>query len=135
MFLSPGRHPVYAAVVMRSLIKVKATYSLIIVPDGIGHICCHFLCTLKLKQNVVLHGAAAEGDKMNFLAFPRKLLNHILREHKQPFFPLLPNRAFLLIGIIEAITWKHKEKSQWNHIRNNNNNIEIHVVAKIPALH
>lgn len=134
MFLSPGRDPVYAAVVMRSLRKVKATYSLVIIPDGIGHISHHFLCTLKLKQTVVLHGPVSEGYKMDFLAFPRELLNHMLREQKQPVFSLLSNRAFLLIGIIGAITWKPKEKSQWNPIRNNNN-IEIHVVAKIAALH
>ena len=43
--------------------KVKATYSLIIIPDSIRHVCSHFLCTLKLKQNLVLHGPASEGQK------------------------------------------------------------------------
>ena len=88
MFLSPGRHLVYAAVVLRSLRKVKATYSLIIVPDGIGYISHHFLCTLKLKQNIIPCGTVSEGNKMDFLAFPMELLNHILREHKHPFFSL-----------------------------------------------
>lgn len=61
-FLSPGTYLVYtaAAVVSKSLRKLKATYSLIIVPDGIRHICHHFLCTLKLKQNIVLHGPSLQ---------------------------------------------------------------------------
>lgn len=94
---------------LEELRKVKATYSLIIVPDSIRHICRHFLCTLKLKQNIVLCDSASEGDKMDFLALPREFLNRILREHKWPFFSLLSNRAFLLTGITEAIICNTRE--------------------------
>lgn len=54
-----------AAVALKSLRKVNATYSLIIVPDGIRHIGRHFFCTLKLKQNIALHGPASERDQLN----------------------------------------------------------------------
>lgn len=47
--------------------------------------------------------------KMDFLAFPRELLKHVLRMHTWPFFSLLSTHGFLLI---EAITWQLKEKSQ-----------------------
>lgn len=90
--------------------KVKATYSLIVIPDSVRHVCGHFLCTLKLKQNLVLHGPASEGGKkMDFLAFPREILQCVLRMHTWPFFSLLSTRAFLLI---EAITWQLKEEPQ-----------------------
>ena len=87
--------------------KSCATYSLIIVPDGIRHIGHHFLCSLKLKQNSDLHGPAAERSKVNVLAF---FTMRILREHKWPLLALLSNRAFLVTGIIEAITQQPKKK-------------------------
>ena len=90
--------------------KVKATYSLIVIPDSVRHVCGHFLCTLKLKQNLVFLGPASEGEKkMDFLAFPRETFKHVLRMHTWPFFSLLSTRAFHLI---EAITWQLKEKPQ-----------------------
>ena len=46
---------------------------------------------------------------MDFLAFPREILQHVLRMHTWPFFSLLSACAFLLI---EAITWQLKEKPQ-----------------------
>lgn len=36
----------------------------------VRHVCGHFLCTLKLKQNLVLHGPASEGEKNGFLSIP-----------------------------------------------------------------
>lgn len=48
--------------------KVKATYSLIVIPDSVRHVCGHFLCTLKLKQNLVLHGPASEGEKKKWIS-------------------------------------------------------------------
>lgn len=46
--LSSKEAPLYAAAaVVLSLRKVPVTYGLIVIPDGIRHICLHFLCTLK----------------------------------------------------------------------------------------
>lgn len=123
-----------AAVVLKSLRKVSATYSLIIIPDSIRHIGHHFFCTLKWKQNILLHGPASERDQIHFPAFPRELLYHISRVNKWHFLALLSNHAFLLMGIMNTITEQQQEKIL------SGTTLRImtilkHAVVKIPALH